>query len=176
MKAATFVKKCTDDVLRGHYAATANAYLEYLIEETRKRDPELLAYIRVLDRESGKPRYSAEADHIIPRSVWGILMFGLAEPGSSGTSFNVLSNLFWRDPNCNRGYDQFAIEAIKGELVKKSIQLNSLEGVKWREKWIEVFLTTKHDEGLMFPGELMEPHKFDVFAAADGQSNWLNRD
>jgi hypothetical protein len=176
MSARTFVKRCTDDVLRGRYATTPDGYLEYLVAETRKRDKRLLDYLRVLDRQSGKPRYSAEADHIIPRSVWPILMFGLIEPGRSGTSFNVLSNLFWRDPDCNRGYDRFAIDAIKGELAKRPVKLNSSEGVKWREKWIEIFLTTKHDEGVMFPGELMEPHKFDEFAAADEQSNWLSRD
>jgi hypothetical protein len=176
MKATTFVRRCTDDVLQGRYAKTPDGYLEYLVDETRKRDKALLAYLCVLDRQSGKPRYSAEADHIVPRSVWTILMFGLVEPGSNGSSFNVLSNLFWRDPDCNRRYDHFAIEAIKGELAKRSLKLNSSEGVTWREKWIEIFLTTKHDEGVMFPGELMEPHKFDEFAAADEQSNWLSRD
>jgi len=32
-----------------------------------------MQYIRVPDRKTGEPRFSAQADHIIPREVWGIL-------------------------------------------------------------------------------------------------------
>lgn len=89
--AETFVRRCTEDVLAGRYAPNDDAYLSFLIAETEKRPQyrNLMTYIRVLDRTTGEPRFSADADHIVPRSVWGILMFGFIEPGRCGTSFNV---------------------------------------------------------------------------------------
>jgi hypothetical protein len=172
-RAETFIRRCTDDVLQGRYAPGPDDYLEYLVAETERRYARLMHYIRVLDRDTGKPRFYADADHIIPKSVWGILMFGLLARGRSGASFNVLSNLFWRERDWNRKDDHFAIQTIFSEV--KKVQLTSRAGVAWRVKWIEIFLRTKRDEGLLFAGDLIDPLALDEMRAAERHSNWLNR-
>lgn len=172
-KPATFVNRCTDDVLTGRYAPTPDGYLEYLITETERRHKKLMQYIMVLDRATGQARFSADADHIIPRSVWDVLMFGFAEYGKCGVSFNVLSNLFWRDRQWNQKEDHSLIRNILSEA--KSVQLGSKDGLAWRAKWIEIFLNTKRDEGLLFAGELVNPFAFDEMESANEHSNWLNR-
>ena len=174
LNAATFIRRCTDDVLNGRYAATPDGYLEYLIAVTQRRNPKLLEYIRVLDRRTGKPRYIAEADHIIPRGVWGILMFGIIDRDRCGTSFNVLSNLFWRDPQQNRTDDHQSIALVRRDAA--GVRLSSRAGFEWRQKWIEIFLRTKRDEVLPFHGDIVDPHDFDQIPSAGKDSNWLNRD
>jgi hypothetical protein len=172
-RAETFVRRCTDDVMRGRYAPTENGYLEYLIGETERRYPRLLQYIRVLDRATGKPRFYADADHIVPRSVWGILMFGTLDRGRSGASYNVLSNLFWRDRKWNQEEDLVFIQSIRQEA--RGVRLASRDGLAWREKWIEIFLRTKRDEGLLFAGDLIDPLALDALHAPEEHSNWLHR-
>jgi hypothetical protein len=141
--AKTFLQRCTEDVMNGRIAPTPDSYLSFLEAETEKRPRyrPLLNYLKVLDRSTGEPRYCADADHIIPIEVWGILMFGFLEPGQCGRSFNVLTNLFWRDRQWNRGIDQQAIKIISIEAPTK--RLNSQEGFAWRQEWIERFLRTK---------------------------------
>lgn len=173
LSAKTFIQHCTSDVLERRYATSPDGYLEYLILETEKRNKQLLEYVRVIDRESGQPRFSADADHIIPKSVWGTLMFGFLEPGRCGTSFNVLSNLFWRDRQWNRKEDDAAIHMIKNQA--RSVRLGSPEGIKWRKKWIGIFLRTKHDEGVLCTAEPIDPFQLDQLTATGGHSNWLNR-
>ena len=168
-----FVKHCTDDVLNGRYAKSPDAYLKFLEEETEKRDKLYMDYLRIVDRQSGHRRFSADADHIIPQSVWGILMFGFLEPGKCGTSFNVLSNLFWRDPEFNRKEDALAIRLVKSEA--PSVRLSSRKGFAWRKKWIEIFIGTKRPEGKAFPGYSVDPAILDRLPAADEQSNFMNR-
>lgn len=173
VKAETFVRRCTDDVMRGRYAPNPDAYHQYLERETEKRYPKVLAYLRVLDRESGGQRYSADVDHIIPRSVWRILMFGFIEPGKCGAAAGVLSNLFWRDIRWNRGEDMPLIDHIRGEA--QSVRLDSRAGMAWRANKIEFFLRTKREEGLPFAGDVMDPLALDGLHAARRDSNWLNR-
>jgi hypothetical protein len=57
-----------------------------------------------------RPRYSAEADHIIPQAVWFLLMQDIVEPCKGARACDVISNLFWRDPYFNRSNDQQAID------------------------------------------------------------------
>jgi hypothetical protein len=125
--ADTFVRRCHDDVMRGRYAPNPRAYQQYLEAETQKRYPNVLDYLRVLDRESGAPRYSADADHIILQSVWSILMFGFIEPGTCGAAVGVLSTLFWRDIKRNRGADKSLITHIQDEA--GSMRLGSRAGI-----------------------------------------------
>jgi hypothetical protein len=173
MNADTFLKRCTADVLQGRYAPGPDDYLEYLMMETERRYPSLMTYLRVPDRNAGEQRHSADADHIIPRSVWSTLMFGFVTPLNNGNSYNVLSNLFWRAPDWNRQIDRQSIDIIRTEA--RSMRLNTAAGQEWRRKWIEIFLRTKHDEGLLFAGEVVDPFQFDRMESAGKHSNWLNR-
>lgn len=172
-RAETFVRRCTDDVMSGRFAPDPDGYLVYLEAETQKRYPKVLSYLRVLDRESGKARYLADADHIIPRAVWSILLFGFIEPGKCGTSPNVLSNLFWRDLKWNRGHDRALIDHVRAEAA--SVRLTSAAGLRWRADKIELFLRTKREEGLPFVGDLIDPAALDELPAPDRHSSWLNR-
>lgn len=106
--ANTFIRRCTEDVLNHRYAPDPDGYLSFLIEQTERRYSKLMQYIRIPDRKTGKPRFSADADHIIPKRVWGILVLGVPDPERCGTSFNVLSNLFWRDRKWNMENDGLA--------------------------------------------------------------------
>jgi hypothetical protein len=170
----TFIRRCTDDLLNSRYAPTRNGHRDYLIAETRRRNPKLLSYLRIPDSENKTVQYAADVDHIIPQAVWDILMFAFLPPSNpNASSFNVLSNLFWRDISWNRGLDAQCIHQIETEA--RTIQLNSRAGHEWRTRWIEIFLTTKHDEGLLFPGEILDPFSFDDMLSPDG-SNWLNQE
>ena len=173
LTAPRFIGACKDDVALGRYAL-AGEYLEFLIKVTEQKDARLLSFIRVLDRKTGQPRYSAEADHIIPRAVWFLLMADIVEPGKGARACDVITNLFWRDPYFNKSVDQQAIELIRSEAASPSFNPNSKSGLEWRRRWIEIFLRTKHDEGVMFPGEVLDPRLFDRMIATDEQSNWLN--
>jgi hypothetical protein len=173
LNASTFIARCTQDMMTGRFAQTPDGYRDYLIVETRRRNRGLLRYLHIPDSANITPQYSADADHIIPQSVWPILMFGFPNPGAPGTAVNALSNLFWRDISWNRGLDQPLIEHVTNEA--GGIQLASAAGIVWRERWIEIFLRTKHDEGLLFPGELLDPFSFDDMLGTERESNWLNR-
>jgi hypothetical protein len=173
LTAPRFITACKDDVALNRYAP-AGDYLEYLIKVTKSRDSRLLSFIRVHDRRTGKPRYFAEADHIVPRAVWNLLMTDVVEPGNGARACDVISNLFWRDPHFNKSNDQQTIDLVRSEAAARSFKPNSTAGIDWRRKWIEILLRTKHDEGVMFPGEVLDPRVFDRMVAADEQSNWLN--
>ncbi len=171
--ASTFIRRCTEDVLNHRYAPHPDGHLGFLIEQTEKRYPKLMQYIRIPDRKTGEPRFSAQADHIVPKEVWGILVLGVPDPERCGTSFNVLTNLFWREGSWNMGSDGSAIRAIVAE--SASIRPASPKGIAWRRRWIEIFLRTKRDEGLLFAGDLMDPRALDRLHAPESDSNWMNR-
>jgi hypothetical protein len=174
LTAKKFIGACKDDVAQGRYAP-AGDYLEYLIKVTKSTDLPLLSIIRRLDRTTGQPRYLAQADHIIPQSVWHLLMTEVVEPGKGARACDVISNLFWREPDWNEKEDNQSIQIIKSEAAAPSFKPNSSAGKDWRRKWIEIFLKTKHDEGFS-PTEPHDPRTFDRMRAADEQSNWLNID
>lgn len=141
-RAETFIKRCADDVLEGRFCSDLDGYRDYLLAETARRHKALLNYLTVVDTTTGRPRVAADADHIIPRSVWNILMLGLLDR-TRPASANVLSNLFWRDPQWNRGNDYSAIQTVWSEA--KSGALAGPDGIRWRKMWIEIFLRTKRE-------------------------------
>ena len=69
--------------------------------------------------------------------------------------------------------DAPAIRAIRSEAQSK--RLASRDGIAWREKWIEIFLRTKRDEGLLFAGDLVDPFTLDELEAPEKHSNWMSR-
>jgi hypothetical protein len=171
LTAQKFIAACKDDVALGRYAPGGD-YLEYLIKVTKRCDSRLLSFFSVLDRSTGQPRYFAEADHIIPQTVWSVLLPEIVEPCNGARACDVISNLFWRDPYFNKSNDQQAIDLIRSDA--SSSNASSRAGGDWRRNWIEILLRTKHDEGVLFPGEVLDPRMFDQMQAADEQSNWLN--
>jgi hypothetical protein len=56
----------------------------------------------------------------------------------------------------------------------KRIGRHTPDARQWAEKWIQFFLDTKRDEGMLFAGVLLDPLTLDrrVFAAHVG-TNWL---
>jgi hypothetical protein len=135
-----------------------------LIRETRRRYPGLVEGLADLGRgrtSRGEVRVIADADHIIPKSVWRILMpLGWTLPGGGPPNTpNILSNLFWRAVPFNRGsvergeaLDQPWINWIKAEPAANRT-------AQWARNHIEMFLRTKHDEGVnidvpMAPGRV----------------------
>ena len=69
-----FIRNCKACARTGQFAKPPSRYLNYLVDQTRRQYPALCRYVKVFDRETGADRYSADADHIIPRKVWNILM------------------------------------------------------------------------------------------------------
>jgi hypothetical protein len=149
------------------------AYLEFLIQASRAADPRILEYLRVTDRATGEPRYYGQADHIVPRAVWTILMpDDLLGPSAPDGYSAVLSNLFWRDQHFNESCDQPVIAHIQAESTRTSRR--TPQGRQWADKWIQFFLHTKRDEGMLFAGVAVDPLTLDkrIFAAHVG-TNWL---
>ncbi len=168
-----FISRCNTHVLLGRYAKNPAGYLNYLIACTEKVDPRLLEYLRVLARERGRPRYYGEADHIVPKSVWPRLMpTALIGGGKLDAYSGVLANLFWRDPDFNRKDDQPLIDAIKMEAERH--RHRDKEWQAWANKWIQCFLVTKREEGVLFAGVPVSPFDIDrKLYLTDSDSAWL---
>jgi hypothetical protein len=171
--AQDFVRRCSHDCRVGRYAKDGD-YLEFLIAETGKTHQKLLEFLRVVDRRSGMPRYHAQADHIVPQAVWPILMpSDLCGPNrADGPFMHALSNLFWRGAFENQSHDQEAIRHILSEATPVSRQAPS-KRQSWAKKWIEIFLLTKRDEALAFPGDLVNLSTLDKLPARGAGTNWM---
>jgi hypothetical protein len=173
INAQDFVRRCSHDCRLGRYAKDGN-YLEFLIAETGKSHPKLLEYLRVVDRRVGQPRYYAQADHIIPQAVWSILMPSeLRGPDRlDGVFMHALSNLFWRGPIENQSLDQEAIRHICSE-ASTAARKPPAKRQEWTAKWIEIFLLTKRDEALVFPGDHVNLSVLENVPARGSGTNWM---
>jgi hypothetical protein len=141
------------NIQRDFYAQLFSSnYRELLIGETKRRYPGLvegLADLRHGRTNKGQVRVLADADHIIPTSLWNILIplvWNLS--GTPPPTPDILSNLFWRTVSFNRGsetrgeaLDQPWIRQIKNEAKSKTSR-------QWAQRHVEMFLRTKHDEGV----------------------------
>jgi hypothetical protein len=173
LDADVFVGSCLADARVDRRATPADKYLDYLANETQKLYPMLFRFVKVLDRETGTPRFNADADHIVPKSVWNLLMpdelIGLPGekfPGYSG----VISNLFWRDIQFNRKDDNLAIRLVKES---SSTRMSKKELAGWKKKWISIFIATKHDEGVLCTADKTDPHKLDELVGPSRGTNWM---
>jgi hypothetical protein len=173
INAQDFIRRCSHDCRTGKYAKDGD-YLEFLIAETGKSHQKLLDFLRVVDRRSGKPRYHAQADHIIPQKVWRLLMprelCGPDRP--DGVFMHVLSNLFWRGPVENQSLDGQAIRLIRSEATAVAREAPARRQA-WASRWIEIFLLTKRDEALAFPGDLVNLSALDNIPARGTGTNWM---
>jgi len=168
-----FVENCLSDARQGRFAKPSTKYLDYLSDQTRTRHPALYRFVKVLDRVSGADRYSADADHIIPKAVWNYLMPDelRGQPGEEYPAYSgVISNLFWRDKQFNRKDDNLAIKLIQEA---RSTSMTKAERTKWRVKWMSIFLFTKHDEGVLCTAEPTDPHQLDELIGPAKGTNWL---
>ena len=168
-----FIRNCNACARTGQFAKPASRYLDYLVDQTKCQYPALYRYVKVFDRETGADRYSADTDHIIPRKVWNILMpedlRGMPDedfPGYSG----VISNLFWRDKQFNRIDDTLAIKPVKEA---RALNRSKEEASKWRATWIALFITTKHNEGVLCTAEPHDPAQMDQLIGPSHHSNWM---
>jgi hypothetical protein len=141
------------NIQRDFYAQLFSSnYRGLLIGETKRRYPGLVEGLADLGHgrtNKGQVRVLADADHIIPTSLWNILIplvWNLS--GTPPTTPDILSNLFWRTVSFNRGsetrgeaLDQPWIRQIKNEAKSKTSR-------QWAQRHVEMFLRTKHDEGV----------------------------
>ena len=173
INAQDFIRRCSHDCRLGRYAKDGN-YLDFLIAETGKSHPRLLEYLRVVDRSVGQPRYHAQADHIVPQAVWSILMPSeLCGPDrADGVFMHALANLFWRGPVENQSLDQEAIRHIRSE-ASVTLRRPPAKRQEWTAKWIEIFLLTKRDEALVFPGDCVDLSVLDKLPARGSGTNWM---
>ncbi len=163
-------------------------------EELAKRQPEfrgLMEYLRRVAREKGEQRLHADADHIIPKSVWPVLMpRDLIQPPEL---CNLICNLCWRDSDFNRDEesDLFWIKVIKSEFLgikdldvatKRKLAHNLHKGViklwsqdweNWASGWVTNFLRVKHDESIPFPGVPIDPFEFHDMVSDRKLETWM---
>lgn len=149
LNASIFFSNIQRDVTAG---LTSSDYRGLLIRETKTRYPGLvegLADLGQAKTRKGQVKVVAEADHIIPDSVWKILIpLAWSLPQKAPATPNILSNLFWRAVLFNRGakaeggqLDQPWIDIVKKESASQASK-------PWAQHHIERFLRTKHDEGV----------------------------
>ena len=146
------VQAFLNNTYRDFHAGLHGDYRALLIRETRTRYPGLVEGLADLGRgrtRRGEVRVIADADHIVPRSLWKILIPPVWNlPGAPPLTPDILSNLFWRTVPFNRGaesrgeaLDQSWIRHIKAESKTKASK-------QWAQQYLLMFLRTKHDEGV----------------------------
>lgn len=142
----TFFLRVQSDYRQGLFSPDYRALLE---RETRVRYPGLVEGLSEPIRGRRQIRVIADADHIIPRSLWPILMpLGWNLPGAPPPTPDVLSNLFWRTVTCNRGSEQRG-EALDQRDIRRILAASQPERTpQWARQQILAFLRHKHDEGV----------------------------
>ena len=85
---------------------------------------------------------------------------------------HALSNLFWRGPVENQSLDQEAIRHIRSAATA-ALRQAPAKRQEWCGKWIEMFLLTKRDEALVFPGDLVNLSVLDNLPAKGSGTNWM---
>jgi len=167
-----FIRRCATDCRLGRYAQNDD-YLEFLIQQTQRRDRKLLSYLARVGRGYGETRYYADADHIVPKSIWHLLMprelCGPDRP--SGAYKHSLSNLIWRGQVENRRDDEQAIDMVFDEAHTRR---SPSEKRIWANEWIRRFLVTKRDEALACPADLVDLSSLEDMSANGDGTNWLH--
>jgi hypothetical protein len=168
-----FIRRCATDCRLGRYAQSDD-YLEFLIQQTQRRDRKLLSYLARIGRGYGETRYYADADHIVPQSVWHLLMpRELCGPDRPrGAYRHSLSNLIWRGQVENRRDDEQAICMVFDEA---HVRRSPSERRTWANEWIRRFLMTKRDEALACPADLVDISSLEDMSANGDGTNWLHR-
>jgi hypothetical protein len=161
LNAPAFLKNIQRDYRAGLHSSD---YRALLIRETRARYPGLVEGLADAGRgrtARGEVRVVADADHIVPRSVWPILIplvWNL--PGPPPTTPDILSNLFWRTVSCNRGAPSRG-EALDHDWITHiKAEARTLASAPWALRNIQMFLRTKHDEGVNIDTPL-DPRRVD---------------
>ncbi len=129
-------------------------YRALLIRETEQRYPGLIRGLSRTGRtRRGLPRVVADADHIVPRSLWELVMPLAWNLSGSPPPADTLGNLFWRTVRNNRGstkrgdaFDQDYITEFKREA--KLFPKKTAAATHWAWFVIKFFLETKRIEGV----------------------------
>jgi hypothetical protein len=79
---------------------------------------------------------------------------------------------FWRGPVENQSFDQEAIRHIRSQAAT-ALRQAPAKRHEWAAKWIELFLLTKRDEALVFPGDLVNLSALDNIPARGSGTNWM---
>jgi len=158
----TFLTNVRNDYNKGLYSAQ---YRQFLERETRARYPGL---VEGLSEPIGGPRRTrviADADHIVPRSVWSLLIpLAWNLPGPPPPSPDVLSNLFWRTVTCNRGSEKRGEALDQADIRQIQLEAKTKTSPDWARFHISRFLRHKHDEGVNIDLPL-DPHRIDRMTA-----------
>lgn len=149
LRVHTFLNRIHADYQAGLHSSD---YRGLLIRETRARYPGLVEGLADMGRgrtRRGEVRVIADADHIIPRSVWNTLIplvWNLPFPAP--TTPHILSNLFWRTVTCNRGAPSRGEALDLPYIMRIRDEQALLASPQWARNHMLMFLRTKHDEGV----------------------------
>ena len=167
--AGAFISRCQAHLQQRLHPSRADGYRDFLIEQTQKRDPQLWFYVKRNDRAEGAQSTFTDADHVVPRSVWHLLMpiqFHTAPEYES-----LLANLAWRSIVFNRrhlvdedegrpveSYDHHLIEQVQHEARDVT---NGPHNRDWADSRIEWFLQTKQRESNPLSGYYVDNTRID---------------
>jgi hypothetical protein len=158
----TFFRNVQIDYDRGMYSGDYRGFLE---RETRKRYPGLVEGLSEAVGSRKGTRVIADADHIVPRSLWATLIplaWNLAGPPPA--SPDVLSNLFWRTVTYNRGSEKRGEALDQPDIRRIQFESKTKASAEWARFHILAFLRHKHDEGVNVDMPV-EPHRIDQMTA-----------
>ncbi len=129
-----FVACVLDDVAHQRYPDNRNDYREFFLRHLQQTDPQMMEHLRYISERSGNTLYRADVDHVVPRSIWPLL---LPPPLNIPNYECVLSNLKIRDEFSNRANDQATINEVKRLYKEGELSLSQ------KERWVEICLELK---------------------------------
>lgn len=105
-----FVSRVQSDVLQHRYAVPRTGYRDFFLQHLQQNDPQMMQHLSYISPNSGNRLYQADVDHIVPQSIWNLL---LPAPLNVPAYDCVLSNLMIRDRFSNRANDHALIQAVR---------------------------------------------------------------
>lgn len=153
---AAFITRCLGHVAGGLYPQSESGYRNFLMSQT---PGDLNAYFQRTDRSPGTQRTFVDADHIIPQSVWPLLM--PAQLTADRRYVSVLGNLAWRSTvfNQDQETDHPMIDEVQREAPAHPPGSGGWQA--WSHHWIEMFTSVKQQEGNPLAGYYVNPEMMD---------------
>ena len=125
----TFVNSVRTDIQQHRYPTDRKQYRAFYLEYLGQNDPKMKQHLAYMSPNTGNRLYHGDVDHIVPKSIWPLLM---PPPFHLATYDAVLSNLMIRDRTSNQANGKLT-QTEKERFVELCIELkpHSLEGTPW---------------------------------------------
>lgn len=131
----TFVDRAREDMNFQRYPANRDDYRRFFLGHLQKTNPQMMQHLKFISDRSGDALYDADVDHIVPKSVWPLLM---PTPLNMNVYESVLTNLMIRDRLSNRANDLLLINTVK------SLHAQGKLPIEEKARYVELFVELKH--------------------------------